>query len=400
MNIFVYEKDPDIQNKLKELFSEQKIKKFLKTPEELIELINSSAIEVLLIKLSEISEQLKELIKIKIPYLIVITEENMSSEIFKKSLECGAKDYFSGLPASEKEIAKVLSKANSYLNQLKQNTAKDKKNAKVITFLSSKGGVGKSICCTNLASLMQKEYQKKILMIDMVPRFGSLDILIDVKEKKSMGLIPVNLESYSSYWQEIEDNIITHSSGLHLLTTGEKNSETVSLAKLKTILAAVKDKYDFIFIDTDCGFSELNLGLLELSDQVLFISTFDIPAIKNLSLGLETIKSFYFSTDKIKIIINRFDKNNEITVEELEKFLKYKVTGVIPEERATVLNAINRGIPFIFDLNGESALIKSLKNISECLLGKECKVEIPTGPDLNHKNNGWLGNFLEIFKEK
>ena len=54
-----------------------------------------------------------------------------------------------------------------------------KKN--VISFMNMKGGVAKSTLCANLAYTLSKEFNKKILVIDMDPQFNLTSLLIDTK---------------------------------------------------------------------------------------------------------------------------------------------------------------------------------------------------------------------------
>jgi pilus assembly protein CpaE len=398
MNICVYETDKNIQDDIATASGEDfPIKTTFVTEDEFLKAVVVQKIDVLFINSNLLNETVRNAIKELIPYIIVLSTDQ-SSQTFKASLELGAKDFIS-IPFNTAEITGALHKAQHALASLHMTVKPTgSKSAKLGVFLSSKGGVGKSLLATNLAILLQKSYNAKVLLVDTVARFGSVDILIDINEKKSMGLIPVNLEDYDSYWQEIEDNIVTHASGVHLLVAGEKNEEPLPAQKIRSVLSLVKDKYDFIVVDAESYFNEVNLALLELADIAFFISTFDIASIKNLNAGLETIKSLYFSTDKIKIVINRFDKSNELTITELEKYIKYKIAAIIPEDRETAIHSINTGTPFVLD-NPAGELSQAVRNLAECLSGRGCVVNLPSGGG-NMPSANWLNKFVHLFGEK
>ncbi|MFC1517011.1 AAA family ATPase [Candidatus Margulisiibacteriota bacterium] len=398
MNTVLYEKNAGIVSNIKDnLAEEHRINKVLRNEDELIKVMNTEKPDLLIININEINDAVRDALKNQNLYVLAISPD-ASADIFKQSLALGAKDFLT-LPINKNDLNIALRKAYHYIANIQAMEKSASKNfAKVTTFLSSKGGVGKSLLATNLAFLLHKEFNYKVLLIDTVPRFGNLDILIDINEKKNMGLISLEINDYDALWQDIEDNIITHASGLHLLTAGEKNQETIPLQSLKTILNSVKDKYDHIIIDTENYFNDLNLSLLELSDQVFFISNFDIASIKNLNLGLQTIKSLYFSTEKIKIVVNRYDAKSELTIAEMEKYLKFKVSVLVPEDRETVLRSINRGIPFVQEAT-TAEIYNAVKRLADCLLGKSGKLKVPE-TDKKAAKSSWLNNFVHIFKEK
>lgn len=398
MNIVVYEPNKNIHTDLTAAAGEDfHIRTFFQNEDELIKALPVQKIDILIVNSAVITEAIRAAVKDCVPYIIVLAEAS-SIQTFKASLDIGARDLVT-VPFDIPEMTQALRKAQHYLASQKMAAkAPGARNGKITVFMSSKGGVGKSMLATNTALMLQKESGAKVLLIDTVTRFGSTDILIDLSEKKSMGLISVSIDDYDSYWQEIEDNVISHGSGLHLLTAGDKSEEPLTIQKVRAVLTAVKDHYDHIIIDAESYFTDVNLGLLEMADTVFFVSTFDIAAIKNLNLGLETIRSLYFSTDKIKIVINQFDKNNELTIAELERYIKYKITNIIPFDRETVIKSINNGTPFVVDAP-QSDIALAVKGLADCVAGKSCVLTVPEGGSAAASQN-WLKSFVHIFGEK
>ncbi len=398
MRIYLFEKDPAIISNLeKALPEEYKIEKAITTEEELLNSLHTEKIDLLLLDINELSLDLKDKISENVSYIIVFTQ-NSTTTMFKKSLELRANDFLL-LPIKLEELAAALSKAEKYIREMPiQHKTSSKKTAKIISLMSSKGGVGKSVLAANLGYQLARIQKRKVLLIDTVPRYGCIDVLVDANEKKSMVTIPVNPDSDDAFWLEIQNSIIKREDGLDLLLAGDKSEDAPRPDKLRNILSAVKERYDYIIVDTDPYFSEINLALLEVSELILYISTSDVAALKNLKHGLETMKSYYYSTEKVRIVINRFDKLNELTVAELEKFLKYKIACVVPEDREMVLRSINKGLPFVCE-TAESDICKAMHNLNSCVQGKVCEV-IP-GADKNaNSGKSWLENFGKFLGSK
>ncbi len=362
--------------------------------EELFSLAAADLIDVLIVDLAEIDELFIERLKNRVHYVIIVSK-NATAQELKKALPLNVKDFLD-LPLVETELQKALKNAEDYIQA---NGLHSRHAAKVIALISSKGGVGKSVLAVNLAALLQKEHGKKVLLIDPLPRFGSLDILLDLKSEKSLEYISDEPEDSDNFWKDINDNLIVHYSGVNLLTAGEKAEDYLEIDKFKRILKAVKDKYDYIIVDTESYFNEFNLAILELAEIIFYVTAFDIPSIKNLNAGLAAIKSLYFSLDKIKIILNRYDRNNEITIPELEKYINSKIAGVIPEDLAVVKNSINRGVPFVLENIDNNFLRESIRKIAAVSCGKAGSEDLTEVIEKQKNNNSWLNGLMNMFRE-
>jgi len=53
--------------------------------------------------------------------------------------------------------------------------------------------------------------------------------------------------------------------------------------------------------------------------------------------------------------MNRYDKRINITPERVAENLKQEVSSVIPLDEATVMKAVNRGVPFVLEAKNQPA---------------------------------------------
>lgn len=395
MNIVLYDKQEDTIELLKEHLSKYEKNIHVAAESTVITELAQGKQVVFITALENISEGIKETLTLHNIYLIAYTSDT-SPKAFKKALECNAKEFLI-LPLVKEELLTALQKAESYVKTVHVVNQSTVKLGKVITLLSTKGGVGKSLLAVNLAQHLIKHLKYKVLLIDTVMRFGSLDILIDTIDNKSLSAIPVSSEQPEAYLQDIKDNTIHHSSGLDLLSYGNKNDDQYMVEKVKNIIAVIKSQYDYIIIDTKSGVGEKNMTLMELADQLVLVSALDLAALKNLKLGIDSIKTFYYSTDKLKIVLNRYDATCELTLDELEKFLKSKVTGMIPEQRDLVIRSINKGIPLVMEQE-KSEISQAILKLAYCLAGKECKLTDKVLAESG--TGGLLSTFKNLFKDK
>ena len=56
-----------------------------------------------------------------------------------------------------------------------------KKIGKIISFMNMKGGVGKTSLCVNMAIKLTRNYNKKILIVDLDPQMNATQYLLPIK---------------------------------------------------------------------------------------------------------------------------------------------------------------------------------------------------------------------------
>ncbi len=75
------------------------------------------------------------------------------------------------------------------------------------------------------------------------------------------------------------------------------------------------------------------------------ITLMDLMSIKNTKIGIDVMKSLDYDSDKLKLIVNQYNKKNNISATKLKKYLNYEVYFKVPEDRKIINDSINIGIP-------------------------------------------------------
>lgn len=141
----------------------------------------------------------------------------------------------------------------------------------IISITNQKGGVGKTVTSINITAAMAKE-KKSVLLVDMDPQGHSSICFMDNKQSEK------DLFRVFRGEVKIEEAIIrSEAEKIDLIPTGvslariERDliSEVDGHFALKDILAEVKDKYDYIIIDTPPALGMLTINCLVASDFVL-----------------------------------------------------------------------------------------------------------------------------------
>jgi pilus assembly protein CpaE len=103
---------------------------------------------------------------------------------------------------------------------------------------------------------------------------------------------------------------------------------------------------------------KLNMKILEESDVVLLVTVVNLPLIRNCQRCLDLFENLEFPESKIKVLINRYLENDEITVSDVEKTLNKQIYWKIPNNYFTIMSSINKAIP-VSEVNENSNITES-----------------------------------------
>src|SRR5688500_6398542 len=104
----------------------------------------------------------------------------------------------------------------------------------------------------------------------------------------------------------------------------------------------------FLVVDTPAYFNEAVLELLASSDDILLVAGMDIPNIKNVKIGLQTLRLLNTPLSKLKLILNRANSKVKPDVGEVERTLQIKADTLIPSD-VVVPQSVNKGTPVVLD---------------------------------------------------
>lgn len=283
--------------------------------------------------------------------MVIIMSVQAESEYLKKAMFHGAKEYIIKPFNYDTLIETIKTTYEKYKErQLKfSDNTERAREAKVIAFFSSKGGVGKSVLSLNTAIVSSKENNKRVLLIDMNLQFGDISMLVNQYNQKNI-LDAVDDGQIDSY-ENIKPYLYKYNDNFDILFAPGKPeaAEYITKDTLKKIIEAVKKQYDVIIVDTGINFNDNTLYILDIAQKILMVSTMEIVALKNTKLGLKVMDSLGYDKDKVKLVINRFNTNFGISKKELEVVFKDGIFAIIPDEEKTVTNSVNKGQPFCED---------------------------------------------------
>ena len=173
-----------------------------------------------------------------------------------------------------------------------------KKNGKIISISSVKGGVGKTTMAINLAGIYYT-MGKKVLIIDADFYSGGVSTWLDVRNKKDIYTM-VNSIANNMY-TDLDDYVTSYNNGIDILSSPRdpRSAMKIESKYIPVIFDFARRSYDIIIVDTNHIMDEINLMILDNSYMSLFMITNDLIDLKN----MKSIVSIFKDADKSNFLV-------------------------------------------------------------------------------------------------
>jgi pilus assembly protein CpaE len=114
--------------------------------------------------------------------------------------------------------------------------------------------------------------------------------------------------------------------------------------RVAEVLLAVRQRYDYLIIDTPPSLNEVVLSSFDISDHLIVLATLDVPSVNNMRVFLSTLDRLKIPSDGLHLVLNKAEKNVGFTGSDVEQLLGRSWDLVLPYDRE-VSRAVNLGLP-------------------------------------------------------
>jgi pilus assembly protein CpaE len=299
----------------------------------------------------------------RVPVIIVASSE--ASTLLDDALSADVSDVLL-LPALTENVVFAIRKAT---HAPRRAASSEKREGRIITVFSPKGGTGKTVIATNLAAALAKQDGRRTLLLDLDLQFGDAAIMLGIEPEKTIfdfvnapgELDPDKLAGYTT----------KHKSGLDILPAPlrPEDAELVTEAKLGRLLEVARACYDVIVVDTSPFFHGPMLATLDRTDELLLVCSLDVPTLKNVRLALSTLEMLSFPQQRVSVVLNRANSKVGMKQREVEAALEQKVRYEVASDRAVPLS-VNKGVPAVLEEPG-SDFSRAIDGMAKAMFSKE-----------------------------
>ncbi|MCA1630713.1 MAG: AAA family ATPase [Acidobacteria bacterium] len=291
---------------------------------------------------------------------IVCAARDSSPDLILRSLRAGAREFLR-LPVRPDEFSTVLGRTAEYCAG---QTEAPKKRGRAISVFSSKGGCGTSFIATNLAAATGAP----TVLVDLNLQAGDLALFLGVEPKYSIADLVENRARVDD--SLMKSYLAPHSANLSLLSAPREAdlADDIEPEHVFEVIEILRERFEYVVIDPQHTFDSITLAALDQSDEIVLVLTLDIPAVRSTQRALQIFDRLGYPRHKVKIVVNRWSKQIELDIKQVERFLGERVVGYVQSDYNMAVNSINLGQPLV-ESEPASRIAGEIRQIAASVVG-------------------------------
>lgn len=221
-----------------------------------------------------------------------------------------------------------------------------RKAGKILAFMPCKGGAGATFLATNLG--WQLAETNSVLLIDLNLQFG--DALSFVHDGKA----PSTLADVAKDISRLDASLLAASAmkvapNYSILAAPEDLAHAMEVKPehIDAILGVAANHYDFVLLDIGRSLDTLAIKALDRAWRIYPVLQSGVADVRNAGKLLEAFQSLGYRPEKTELIINRFDKMDDVGIEQVQRSLGNVQVRTVPNSYKEVNASINHGDPLI-----------------------------------------------------
>ncbi len=306
----------------------------------LMERLNLVRPDVLVVEIGSLGERTEETLRTlkssaSNPDIIVVDSVAQPMLIIA-AMRGGAMEYL--YPPFDTRLRTALQRV--WVNRGIQNPAQHA--GKTLGFLSVKGGCGATTIACHLAREFQRQTERRILLADLDLEAGMIHFLMKTDSPYSVLDAVTNVHRLDAcFWKALVSNGTPR---LEVISAPSRGAAgPVEEIPFRHVLRFTRSQYDWILADLGRGLNPVSLSLLGEIDECFLVTTPDVPALYKAKHLMQTLVEGGYRRDHLRVLVNRAEKNAEMTLADIERMLGVNAYGVIANDYPALHEAYTEG---------------------------------------------------------
>lgn len=206
---------------------------------------------------------------------------------------------------------------------------------RIISIISGKGGVGKTTTAINLGVALNK-LGKEVIVVDANLNTPNIGIHLGAP------IVPITFNHVLKGKAEMSEAIYEHASGTKIVPSSLSVKEITKFntKRIPRTIGELKDRADFIIIDSAAGFSEEAIATIEAAEEIIIVTNPEMPSVTD---ALKAAKVAKENKREVRgVIVTRHrNQSYEMSTASIKSMLEAPIIGVVPEDVA-IKKALNK----------------------------------------------------------
>jgi pilus assembly protein CpaE len=258
---------------------------------------------------------------------------------------------------------------------------------RVICVMPAKGACGATTIAAHLAPLWKRSGAKKVLLADLDQLTGTLSFVLKIKSSYSYMEV---LRRAATLDEDVWKALVFNHNGVDVLLSPDDVADGMQEeTDPSPIIEFSRTLYDTVILDSGGPYGEWGLGLAQLSDEILLVTTNELPTLQSTQRAISYLERHQVPRSKIKLVVNRYNREVGLSKEVIETALHMDVFHVIPSDYEAIQKSLIEGKY----ASPNTDFSKGVTGLAELLSGKSVAAAKPV------KQSG-LSSLFSMFSKK
>jgi pilus assembly protein CpaE len=184
---------------------------------------------------------------------------------------------------------------------------------------------------------------ERVCLVDLDLQLGDVQSFLDLQGGYSIADVIANLRRLDR--ELLDTSLARHRSGVAVLAQSERieESERIAPESIGKLLSLLRRHYAHVLVDGIRGFGEVALAALDASDRILLVVTQEVPSVRNAQRCVALFRRLGYGDDKVRIVVNRYQKGASITKEVIAQTVGLPVSAAVANDFQAMVRTVNRG---------------------------------------------------------
>lgn len=291
--------------------------------------------------------------------VVVMLCANQTPEFLINAMRAGVREVLQS-PVSKEAVAACVERVEQRLGM----GAKPRQPGQILAFIPCKGGSGSTFIATNLGYQLATE-NKKVILIDLNLQFGDAVLFVhDHKPSHNLAHVVHNIQRLDASF--LAGSLVNVSPNYGVLAAPEDPGHAMEVKPehVDVLLNVAVNNYDFVILDVGRTLDAVTIRALDQAHQICPVIQMTLPFLRDASRLLAAFRSLSYPKEKIRLLINRYEKRGEISLEDVTRTLGIEPFKTLPNSYEAVAAAVNQGRP-IASFARNNPVAKNLQELAQ-----------------------------------
>ncbi len=313
---------------------------------------------------------------------VVLISDSDTREDLVRAMRSGVREVVAS-PPTQADLTEALQRVKLHHEKMLSPGGEDVSPGKIVAFISCKGGSGSTFLAANTAYLIAQTFNRRCVLVDLDLQYGDASYYLGQDGVRN------NISDLTQQIDRLDAQLLNScmhsvSPGLNLLAAPDEPGVALAITagQLEQVLNLAQRMHDLVLLDLDGTIDAVTLKALDMADVVYVVMECNLPVVRNAKRLVKLFRSLGYGDDKLKLLVNKFQRDDVLDVKSIEQAVGIRVHHTIPNQLVAVTEAFNLGKPLEL-LHPQNGVLKALREITSSLL----HAPIP-------RTRGWMDRWM------